>query len=234
MLAADFAILGQQLSELDAMGDKAPYLHIDVMDGIFVPAISFGMPVIGSIRKATYKVFDVHLMIMDPERYIFAFRDCGADIITFHLEACDTPSSLIDSLHGMGIKAGITIRPETPVELLYPYLHEVEMVLIMSVNPGFGGQEFIAESLERIYKIREYIDKKGLSTDIQVDGGISHENVCEVLNAGANVIVAGSAVFGGDIRENVEKFSAVFAEYEKQQEIHHQICLDMLLNNTDN
>ena len=210
ILAADFSILGDQIKQLDIMGHEAPYIHIDVMDGIFVPSISFGMPVIESIRKITDKIFDVHLMIMDPGRYISAFRNSGADIITFHLEACDAPRDLIGDLHTMGIKAGITIKPETPVELLYPYLGEVEMVLIMSVNPGFGGQEFISDSLERIRKIRKYIDDNNLRTDVQVDGGIYHSNVHEVLDAGANVIVAGSAIFSGDIQENVQKFSEIF------------------------
>jgi len=213
ILAADFSILGRQINELNEMGEKAPYIHIDVMDGIFVPSISFGMPVIESIRKTTEKVFDVHLMIMDPHRYIKEFRNSGADIITFHLEACDTPRDLIGELHTMGIKAGITIKPETPVELLYPYLHEVEMVLIMSVNPGFGGQEFIGDSLERVRKVRNYIDENKLITDIQVDGGIYHDNVKEVLDAGANVIVAGSAIFSGDIKENVSKFNDIFIRY---------------------
>ena len=213
ILAADFSILGQQIKTLDVMGNAVPYLHIDVMDGIFVPSISFGMPVIESIRKITDKIFDVHLMIMDPGRYVPAFRNSGADMITFHLEACDAPSALIGDLHTMGIKAGITIKPETPVELLYPYLHEVEMVLIMSVNPGFGGQEFLSDSLTRIRKVRKYIDENRLLTDVQVDGGVYHDNVHEVIQAGANVIVAGSAVFSGDIAENVRKFNDIFAVY---------------------
>ncbi|MCL2253190.1 MAG: ribulose-phosphate 3-epimerase [Lachnospiraceae bacterium] len=213
ILAADFTILGKQLLELNAVKNTAPYIHIDVMDGIFVPSISFGMPVISSIRKATDKVFDVHLMIMDPERYLSEFKKCGADIITFHLEATESPITLIDSLHTMGIKAGITIKPDTPVELLYPYLHMVEMVLIMSVNPGFGGQEFLPESLARIRKLKKHIDDNGLRCDIQVDGGIYHENVCDVISAGANIIVAGSAVFGGDIGKNMAKFDAIFAGF---------------------
>jgi ribulose-phosphate 3-epimerase len=213
ILAADFANLGQQIKELDGIGVDAPYIHIDVMDGVFVHSISFGMPVIKSIRKTTDKIFDVHLMIMDPIRYIPAFRACGADIITFHLEACDSPFDLIDDLHTMGIKAGITIKPETPLELLYPYLHKVEMALNMSVNPGFGGQEFIPESLERIRKLRKYIDEHGYHTDIQVDGGIHQENVRDVLDAGANIIVAGTSVFRGNIKENVREFNAIFAEY---------------------
>ena len=210
ILAADFSILGEQIKELDAMGDDVPYIHIDVMDGIFVPSISFGMPVIESIRRKTEKIFDVHLMIMDPGRYISEFRKSGADMITFHIEACDAPRDLIGDLHTMGIKAGITCRPETPVELLFPFLHEVEMVLIMSVNPGFGGQEFIGDSLERIRKVRKFIDENKLYTDVQVDGGIYHDNVHEVLEAGANVIVAGSAIFSGDIKENVREFSKIF------------------------
>jgi ribulose-phosphate 3-epimerase len=207
ILAADFTILGQQLQELEKAG--VSYLHIDVMDGIFVPSISFGMPVIKSIRDATENTLDVHLMIMDPERYIPEFKECGADIITFHLEASDTPGNLINMIHAMGIKVGITVRPETPIELLYPYLSDVDMALVMSVSPGFGGQEFIPESLERIRKLRTYIDHMGLKTDIQVDGGIYHDNVRAVVDAGANVIVAGSAIFGGDIHKNVKQFLEV-------------------------
>ncbi len=212
ILAADFTILGQQIKEIDEAG--VPYIHVDVMDGTFVPSISFGMPVISSIRKATDKIFDVHLMIMKPERYVKEFKECGADVITFHLEAAEDPKALISEIHAMGIKAGISIKPETPVEAVFDYLAQVDMILVMSVHPGFGGQEFMPEALARIRRIRDYLDEKGLHTDIQVDGGLYRENIRDVIEAGANVIVAGSAVFCGNITENIKCIQKIFAEYE--------------------
>lgn len=202
ILAADFAVLGQQIRELDEAG--AQYLHIDVMDGLFVPSISFGMPVISSIRKVTKKVFDVHLMIVKPERYLAEFAKCGADMITFHLEATDCADEVIEEIHRLGLKAGISIKPGTPVEALEPYLSKIDMVLVMTVEPGFGGQKYIESSTERIRRVRSMITEKGLTVDVQVDGGITRENVHVVLEAGANVIVAGSAVFKGNITENVK------------------------------
>ena len=204
ILSADFTILGQQIQEADKAG--AGYIHIDVMDGIFVPSISYGMPVIKSIRKATDKVFDVHIMIADPIRYIEDLVESGADIITFHLEATDDAKAVIDKIHSLGIKAGISIKPGTPVAELAPYLDLVDMILIMTVEPGFGGQSFIPESLDRIRELRKMLDERGLSTDVEVDGGIYAENVDKVLDAGANVIVSGSGVFKGDISTNVKKF----------------------------
>ncbi len=212
ILAADFTILGQQIKEADEAG--VPYIHVDVMDGAFVPSISFGMPVISSIRKATDKIFDVHLMIMEPERYVKEFKECGADIITFHLEAVTDPQALIAEIHGMGIKAGISIKPETPVEAVFDYLEQADMVLVMSVHPGFGGQEFMPEALTRIRQIRNYIEDKGLETDIQVDGGLYRDNIRDIIEAGANVLVAGSAIFSGNITENIKSIQKIFAEYE--------------------
>lgn len=204
ILSADFANLGNDILEVYKNGAK--YLHVDVMDGKFVPSISFGMPVIKSIRKVCDIVFDVHLMIEEPIRYIKEFVESGADIITIHLEACEDVQATIDKIHEMGVKAGLSIKPGTPVESLLPYLDKVEMILMMSVEPGFGGQKYIESSTERIRQVRAMLDEKGLNTDLQVDGGINVDNVNTVLEAGVNIVVAGSAVFGGNIEEKTKAF----------------------------
>lgn len=209
ILAADFTVLGEQMRTAGEAG--AGYLHIDVMDGIFVPSISYGMPLIRSIRKATDKVFDVHLMIEKPERYIETFADCGADIITFHLEATDSAVAVIEKIHGLGLRAGVAIKPGTPVEMFIPYLDTADMLLVMTVEPGFGGQAYMEACTEKIRAARRMADESGRQIDIQVDGGINRENIGTVLEAGANVIALGSAVFEGDIEANVRYFLEVLS-----------------------
>ena len=212
ILAADFKVLGQEMKKTEENG--AAYIHFDVMDGMFVPSISFGMPVLASINDATEQFMDAHLMVQEPIRYVEAFQKAGADSVTVHLEACEDVKTTLDKIHACGMKAGLAVNPETDVKELVPYLEDVEMILIMSVHPGFGGQKFIPESLDKIREVRAMLNEKNLEIDIQVDGGIYVENVREVLDAGANVIVAGSAVFRGDAGENTAKFMEILKSYE--------------------
>lgn len=201
ILSADFSILGDQIQEAFKAGSE--YIHVDVMDGVFVPSISFGMPVLKSIRKATKAVLDVHLMIVDPIRYIDEFAKLGADIITVHTEACEDIDATIAAIKKAGCKVGLSIKPGTPIDVLLPYLDKVDMVLIMTVEPGFGGQKFIDYTMDKIKAIRNEITARGLLVDVEIDGGVTRDNVSDIVNAGANVIVAGSAVFVGNITDNV-------------------------------
>lgn len=207
ILSADFKKLGDEIMQTEEGG--AQYIHFDVMDGIFVPSISFGMPVLSSVKGVTNQVLDVHLMVTEPIRYVKQFAECGADIITVHLEACENLAATIDAIHDAGVKAGISIKPGTPVKELIPYLDRAEMFLIMSVEPGFGGQAFIPQSLEKIRQLRNLLEERNIKADIEVDGGIYHSNVKEVLLAGANVIVSGSGVYKGEIRKNTEGFMEI-------------------------
>ena len=204
ILAADFACLGNQIRAIDEAG--AQYVHIDVMDGKFVESISFGIPVIKSVRKCTERIFDVHLMVYEPARTIELAADAGADIITIHQEACADPESMIDMIKSLGLLAGVAINPDTSVDEIEYLLPKVDMVLIMTVFPGYGGQKLIPECIDKVRDLRRRIKSKGLDVDIEVDGGITIDNVAELVDAGANVIVAGSAVFQGDIQKNVEHF----------------------------
>ncbi len=210
ILSADFSCLGEQLALLDQAG--AQYVHIDVMDGMFVPSISFAMPVIKSIRKCTDRIFDVHLMIEDPDRYIGDFVDAGADLITVHAEACKHLDRTVHAIKERGVLAAVALNPTTPLSVLEYILPELDMVLLMSVNPGFGGQKYIPYVTQKIRDLRRMIREKGCQTDIQVDGGVTLSNVTEIMDAGANIIVAGSAVFKGDIAQNVKDFLRLMEE----------------------
>ena len=212
ILSADFTQLGKDIKETEEGG--AAYLHFDVMDGMFVPNISFGIPVMKSIRKATHQVMDAHLMVQEPIRYVEAFKEAGADIVTIHLEACEDVNATIAKIRECGMKVGLSICPETPVSKVEDLLKDIDMLLIMSVHPGFGGQKFIPESLDKIREARKMIMDQGLFVDIQVDGGIYQTNVKEVLDAGANIIVAGSAVFKGDPAENTKAMMEILKTYE--------------------
>lgn len=193
VLACDFNILGKELENIKNAG--ADMAHLDVMDGMFVPNMSFGMPVIESIRKNSDLVFDVHLMIEAPERYIENFLDAGADIVTFHIEATNCPEKCIEMIKARGKKAAISIKPKTKPEAIYPFLEKCDMILVMTVEPGFGGQSLIPEMLDKVKEIRNKVNELGLSVDIQVDGGINEKNAPLAIAAGANVLVAGSSVF---------------------------------------
>lgn len=217
ILSADFSKLGEDVKEAVTVLGANDYLHIDVMDGLFVPSISFGFPIIKSIRKITDITFDVHLMIENPLRYVKAFYEAGADIITVHAEACKDIKATLHSISELGLKCGLSINPETPVDIIRNYLHEVDMILLMTVHPGFGGQAYIESVTDKIREVREMVTVSGYDIDIEVDGGIYEHNIRRVIEAGANVIVCGSAVFGGNITENINTLKNVFKEYKGEQ-----------------
>ena len=207
ILAADVSCLGDQLKTIESAG--ADYVHIDVMDGVFVPNLSFGIPVVKGLKKCTDLFFDVHLMIADPIEHIRDFAEAGADGITVHAEACgDKLYDTIIEILGHGVKPAVAIRPDTPIDPVLPILDKLSMVLVMTVYPGYGGQKIITDTFAKIEKLRSVIKERELSVDIEVDGGITLDNISTVREAGANVFVAGTQVFHGDITENVKMFKS--------------------------
>ena len=198
ILAANMLKLGEEIKKVEESGSK--YVHIDVMDGVFVPNISYGMPIVSAVRRTTDLVLDVHLMIVNPERYVEKFIECGADIVTIHVESTDNENILksIDTIHNLGKKVGLSIKPKTDYSAVLPYLNMIDMVLVMTVEPGFGGQKFMSETMEKVSKIKEIIKVNNLNVDIEVDGGINAETLIVASESGANIFVLGTAFFGSN------------------------------------
>lgn len=208
ILAADAAFLGDAVRRVEDAGVE--YLHIDIMDGHFVPNLSFSADTVRALRKRSKLVFDVHLMISEPHKYIQSFAEAGADIITVHEEVLENPAETAELIHSFGVSAGISVKPKTPVERIEGYISDYDLILIMTVEPGFGGQSYMSDMNEKISKARKMIDERKLCTELEVDGGVGCKNIAEPLGAGADVIVAGSAVFGSeDIKMTVEKMRSV-------------------------
>ncbi|MBQ9744938.1 MAG: ribulose-phosphate 3-epimerase [Clostridia bacterium] len=205
ILASNMLELGNEIKKIEESGAK--YVHIDIMDGCFVPNISFGMPVISAVRGCTDLIIDVHAMIVEPDRYIDEFIRCGADIITFHYEALDNTRivNAIEKIKAKGIKAGISIKPKTEAEVLYPYIKDIDMVLIMTVEPGFGGQKFMVDTMDKVRKVREYALSIGKELDIQVDGGINDTTIKTASDAGANIFVLGTGFFKAEKTKTAEE-----------------------------
>jgi len=213
LLSADFSKLSEEIKSIECAGSQ--YLHLDVMDGHFVPNISFGAPVIKCIRPVSKMVFDVHLMIENPEKYLADFAKAGADILNVHEEACPELSKTVDMIHSLGCKAGVTIKPDTPADAVLSVLDKVEMVLVMTVYPGFSGQKLIPEAMAKIPELIKIRKERGLGFDVQIDGGVSLKNIRQVLETGVDSIVAGSAVFGAENpADAVKEFLDIFKEYE--------------------
>ena len=212
ILAADVSRLGDELVTVSKAG--ADYIHIDIMDGMFVQNLSFGITVVEGIRKCVDTFFDVHLMVHEPIRYIRDFAEAGSDGITVHVEACENLEETIDEIIKQGKKAAVSIKPMTDIETILPVLSKVYMVLVMTVEPGYGGQKIRKDAFGKITRLRKYIDENGYDVDIEVDGGVNLDNLNEVLDAGANVIVAGTKVFHGDVEANVKAFQKVLRSYE--------------------
>ena len=207
ILSADFNRLGSQIKVLEQKGIKV--LHVDVMDGMFVPSISFGMPVIESIRKESSLFFDLHLMVHEPLRYIEQFVKAGADSITVHVEACEDLDKTLGAIKEAGAECAVAVNPETPVSSIVPYLDKVDMALVMSVHPGFGGQKLIAETLDKVQELARLRKEKGLAFSIEIDGGVNQENIREIAMTGTDIIVAGTAVFKGEISDNIDRLREV-------------------------
>ena len=203
ILSADFSILGDEIKSLEKAG--ADLIHVDVMDGHFVPNITMGPPIIKMVRKCTKLPFDVHLMISPVEKYIKAFADAGADIITIHPEATDNLKRAVSAIKSLGKKAGVSLNPKTPISALMNVINELDLVLIMSVNPGFAGQSFMSEVLPKVTELRKMINDKKLKIDIEIDGGINFETAPLAVKAGANILVSGTTIFSGSLKDNIQK-----------------------------